>query len=209
MQRTIIRAFPLHPFNIFLPSNLLYYFLSSHCPLLSTHNTNTPIATKPPKTAYCTLPTFTVLAAPVKGAKGAPLAFALALAGLTALADHVAPSATLAVVAPPSAVTVLVAVVASAETMLAGGQLEMEPMGARDVVYTGDIIEEDDLAGLATGARDTVDRTTDDVDRGDECEYVLAYQTELGIGTSVIVTTEATDEDTVTVDDVPSAPQDP
>jgi len=138
------------------------------------------------------------------------LAFALALAALTALADHVAPSATLTVVATPAAATVVVPVLASAETMLAGGQLEVEPIGARVRVETGEVIEEDALAGLATGARDTVDRTTDDFDGEDEvCEYVLAYQTELGTGTSVMVTTEAIDEDTVTVKDVPSAPQDP
>jgi hypothetical protein len=91
----------------------------------------------------------------VNSAKGVP---PVSLAGFTVLILgsllHVAPCATLAVAAPTTAAVVVVGL--TAETMLAGGQLETpEPIGARLVV-------EYVVAGLAVGTRKTVDMTTDE-----------------------------------------------
>jgi hypothetical protein len=102
-----------------------------------------------PATIVYTPPVLTLLAAPVNSAKGIlPVSlggFAVLILGSLL---HVAPCATLAVVASTTAAVVVVGL--TAETMLAP-----EPIGARLVV-------EYVVAGLAIGAREMVDRTTDE-----------------------------------------------
>src|SRR5277367_6717736 len=104
-------------------------------------------STQPPqRPSHTHHPSSQLLAAPVNSAKGI---LPVSLAGFAVLILesllYVAPCATLAVVASTTAAVVVVGL--TAETMLAGGQLETpEPIGARLVV-------EYFVAGLAIGAR--------------------------------------------------------
>ena len=201
--RCLISSSPSQLLSQNLPPLLLFPFLASR-PWL--YNTNAPTSPITPITTHISFaPTTCCLpAAPVNGANGATLVACTLFVLSVRLGSelYVPPCATLTVViviagrgcVVVEGFDVTLVEGEAALTMLAGGQLETPLLVAN---LTVEELEDDDAEGRAEAVE-----ANDNEAMGTELgrEKVLAYQTELGTGTRVIVTTETTEVEVVEIE---------